>query len=94
MYVYVYVYTYIHHQNWQLIGKTFYNFCHWVKSVRIRSYSGPYFPSFGLNKERYGVSIRIQSECGKMWIRITPNTDTFYEVCSITFVFFLSPICT
>ena len=24
-----------------------------MKSVRIRSFSGPYFPSFGLNTERY-----------------------------------------
>ena len=26
-----------------------------VKSVRIRSFPGPYFPAFGLNTERYGV---------------------------------------
>ena len=30
-------------------------YSHCVKSVRIRSYSGPYFPAFGLNTERYGV---------------------------------------
>ena len=29
---------------------------HCVKSVLIRSYSGPYFPAFVLNTERYGVS--------------------------------------
>ena len=51
-----------------------------MKSVRIRSYSGPHFPVFGLNVERYSVSLRIQSECGKMQTRITPNTDTFYVV--------------
>ena len=51
-----------------------------MKSVRIRSYSGPHFPVFGLNVERYSVSLRIQSECGKMQARITPNTDTFYVV--------------
>ena len=51
-----------------------------MKSVRIRSYSGPHFPVFGLNTERYSVSLRIQSECGKMRTRITPNTDTFYAV--------------
>ena len=51
---------------------------HCVESVRIRSYSGPYFPAFGLNTERYSVSLRIQSECEKMRTRITPNTDTFY----------------
>ena len=32
-----------------------------------------YFP-------RYGVSLHIQSECGKMQTRITPNTDTFHAV--------------
>ena len=44
----------------------------------------PHFPTFGLNTERYGVSLRIQSECGKMQgkmrTRITPYTDTFYAV--------------
>ena len=29
---------------------------------------------------RYRVSHRIQSKCGKMRTRITPNTDTFYAV--------------
>ena len=53
---------------------------HCVKSVRIRSYPGPYFPAFGLNAKRYSVSLRIQSECGEMRTRITPNTDTFYAV--------------
>ena len=53
---------------------------HCVKSVCIRSYSGPYFPAFGVNTERYGVSLRIQSECGKIWTRKTPNTDTFHAV--------------
>ena len=28
----------------------------------------------------YGVSLHIQSECGKMLTRITPNLDTFYAV--------------
>ena len=30
--------------------------CHCVKSVQIRSFSGPYFPVFGLNTEIYSVS--------------------------------------
>ena len=51
---------------------------HSVKSVRIRSYSCPYFPAFKLNTERYFLSLRIQSECGKIRTRMTPNTDTFY----------------
>ena len=48
-----------------------------MKRARIRSYSGPYFPVFGLNTERYSVSLYIQSECWKIPTRITPNTDTF-----------------
>ena len=50
---------------------------HCVKSVRIRSFSVPYFPVFRLNTERYGVSLRIQSDCGKIRNRKTLNTDTF-----------------
>ena len=38
---------------------------HCMKSVRIQSFSGPYFPTI---------------ECGITWTRKTPNTDTFYEV--------------
>ena len=53
---------------------------HCVKIVRIWSYSGPYFPAFGLNTERYFVSLSVQSECGKIRTRITPNADTFYAV--------------
>ena len=48
--------------------------------VRIRIYSGPYFPAFGLGTERYEVSLRIQSECGKMPTNVNPNTDTFHTV--------------
>ena len=40
-------------------------YIHCVKSVRIRSYSGPHFSAFRLNMEKFGVSLRIQSECGK-----------------------------
>ena len=35
-----------------------------VKNVRIRSFSGPYFLAFGLNTERYSISLCIQSKCG------------------------------
>ena len=53
---------------------------HCVESVRIRSFSGPYFLVFRLNTERYSVSFRIQSEWGKIWVRNTPDTDTFHAV--------------
>ena len=49
---------------------------HCMKRVRIRNFSGPYFPAFGLNMNRYGVSLRIQSERGKIWTRKTPNNLT------------------
>ena len=39
------------------------------KVSRYRVFSGPYFPAFGLNTESYLVSLRIQSESGKMWTR-------------------------
>ena len=44
-----------------------------VKSVRIRSFSSPYFPAFGLN---------IQFERGKIQTRKTPYMDTFKVVCA------------
>ena len=34
---------------------------HCVKSVRIRRFSGPHFPAFGMNTERYSISFRIQT---------------------------------
>ena len=58
------------------------NVLHCTKSVRIRSYSCPYFPALWLNTERYFVSLRIQYECGKIRARITPNTDIFHAVLS------------
>ena len=72
--------------------KHYYRFCricslldrsHCVKTVRIRSFSGPYFPAFGLNTEKYGVSLRVQSECGKKQTRKTPNTETLHAVSNI-----------
>ena len=61
-----------------------------VKSVCIRSFSGSYFPTFGLNTERYGAYLRIESECGKIQTRKTPNTHTFHVVKIIYQVFDLS----
>ena len=57
---------------------------HCVKSVRIRSCSGPHFPAFKMNTERYSVSLCFQSDCGKMWTRTTPNTDTLCAVLIFT----------
>lgn len=52
---------------------------HWVESVRMRSFSGRYFPALGLNTERI-QRLHIHSECWKIRNRETPNTDTFSEV--------------
>ena len=65
-------------RTFSLLHHSYYTHCE--KCVHTRSYSGPHFPAFELNTERYSVSLRIQSECGKMRTRITPNTDTFYSV--------------
>ena len=51
-----------------------------MKSVRIWSFSSPYFPAFGLNTERYKISLHTESKCGKIRTRKTPNTDTFHAV--------------
>ena len=40
-----------------------------LKVSKYGVFSGPYFPAFGLNTERYSVSLRIQSEYGKMRTR-------------------------
>ena len=53
---------------------------HYVKSVRIRSYSAPHFPAFRLNTERYGVPFLIQYKWGKTRTRTTPNMYIFYAV--------------
>ena len=56
---------------------------HYIKSVRTRSCSDPYFPAFGLNTERYEVSLHIYSKCRKIRTSVTPNTDTFHAVLQI-----------
>ena len=44
----------------------------------VKSFSGPYFPAFGLNTERYSVSLRNQSECGKIRTRNTCQKNFEY----------------
>ena len=52
---------------------------HCVKSVRIQSFSGQYFPAFGLNKERYSVSLRIHYK------KLTFNIDMKLEMLTAAF---------
>ena len=58
---------------------------------KYRVFSGPYFPAFGLNTERYGVSLRIQSECGKMRTRKKSVFGHFLR--STVFFFFFCQSC-
>ena len=44
-------------------------------------FSGPYFPAFGLNTERYTVSLRIQSKCGKIRTRKKLHIWTLFTLC-------------
>ena len=55
--------------------------------VRVRSFSGLDFPSFGLKTERYEVSLLIQAKCGKIRTKKTPNTDTFNTVFIFQLIF-------
>ena len=57
------------------------SFFHYVKSLRIRNFSGRYFPAFGLDTERYGVPLPTQFDCGKIRTRKIPSTDTFHAQC-------------
>ena len=60
------------------------------KSVLIQSFSGPYFPAFGLDTDRYSLSLRIQVEYGKIPTRKTPNTNTIHALLSSKYVCFSS----
>ena len=59
---------------------------HCVKSVCMRSYSGSIFSRI---RTEYRESLRIQSECGKILPRISPNTDAFYAANVSRHVFFV-----
>ena len=63
---------------------------HFVKSIQIWKYSRSYFSAFGLKKDRYCISLRIQSKYGKIHSRITPNTDTFYAVANVSPVIYVN----
>ena len=43
-------------------------------------YSEFFWSVFSRIWTEYDVSLRIQSECGKIWTRKIPNTDTFLAV--------------
>ena len=53
---------------------------HCVKSVRIRSFSGPYFPAFGLNGEILRISPCSAQMRESADQKKTPYLDTFHAV--------------
>ena len=55
----------------------FLSLTHYVKNVCIWSFSIRYFSAFGLNIERYGVSLLTQSDWAEIRTRKTPITDNF-----------------
>ena len=55
-----------------------------LKTICNQGFSGPYFPAFRLNTERYFVFLRIQSKCRKKRTIKNFETDTFYQVRRVT----------
>ena len=49
------------------------------KTCPYSEFCGPYFPAVVLNTERFSVSLRILSKCGKMRTRKT-YTGTYHTV--------------
>ena len=63
--------------------------CHY--SDLFWSAFSPNFRAFGLNTKRYGLSLRIQSECGKVLTRKNSYLDTFHAL-HMTPTFRLTPL--
>ena len=61
---------------------------HCVKSVQIRSFSGPYSPVFGLNTERYQYLSVFSLNVGKFGLEKTLYLNTFHAmlVSCLTFI--------
>ena len=58
---------------------------HFVKSISIYRFSGPYFPTVGLNADiKNSVNLCIQFKCGKERTIKIPNTETFDAVTTFT----------
>ena len=56
---------------------------HYVKSVRIRSFSGPCFPAFGLNTERYEVLSLNAGKYGREKLRMRTLFTQYILQCLI-----------
>ena len=73
-------------QPWDhIVFMILYNITPCVKSVHIRSYSGPHFSRIfpHLDWIRRDVSLRFQSECRKMWENADQNNSEYWHfLCS------------
>ena len=56
----------------------FISFHHCIKSVHIQSYSGPHFPAFRINMERYEVYKSIQNIQSIWKIRSIQNISLYF----------------
>ena len=65
---------------------------HCVKSVRIRSYSGPYFPAFGLNTDQYNSEYGhfLRSSCYR--IKFCPQWLIFTHFSNSNFLVIKKPL--
>ena len=59
----------------------------WISLCKKCPYSELFWSAFSRIRTEYGEILRIQSECGKIRTRITPNTDTFHAVYTIKVIF-------
>ena len=60
------------------------------KMSKYGVFSGAYFPAFGLNTERYGFSLRIQSKCGKIRTRKNSVFGLFLRSVKLSKKFYLN----
>ena len=52
-----------------------------MKSVQIRSFSGPYFPAFGLNTGKYGAEKTPYLETFQAELPVATNNKNIYILC-------------
>ena len=65
------------------------SYAQYITARKVSKYgvfSDPYIPAFGLNAVRYSVSLRIQSECGK--IRTRKNSVFGHFSRSLCFMYY------
>ena len=67
-------------QRYSLHKKCPYLEFHWSIFSCIRTENGVFKVNYKVNAKIYKVNLRIQSKCGKMQTRETPNMDIFYKM--------------